>query len=1119
MFFAAAPYAQLPLQPDYSLLLERIKDLHDDLQAARIASDERLLNLEGLMKEAQNATADTYTKIQSLQDAVTETKDAVKDARDASERSTEAIREQLVGVQEKLDHVVTIQETPNEIAPAASAPRRESATTNPDPLWASVMNIEELERKTSGNRRSTEEPFQHDHSRRNSDMTTWDASCMHSTFMSVDASGQRQPSKSLTPVNWSHNRNEPQDYASQDSSRENTPSYPPGSDLDLAPYKIVTERSASPDDTMRALRRSVLGDSVAGAVVLDPWNQRESASVLPPPLAHVPSTPPLPSPPPTTSPDPRRVSASSVPPRYSETPSLPDQHIDSDLPHEPENVVEERHSEPVADASDPVLALELQEREAGPKTQGSEPVMDTSDPTTTPEPQESEPAEKVQEFEYTMEAQDLEPVAEAKEFESAVMEPLAIELVVEAPAVKPIVEAQGAECRLETQEMSDHVTETERPDIAESPAPEDVVESPQPELGAQGQTPEHNVKTPSPQAPETTQEKKTEPVVNPPSSDAEVQSSDDAMDNAMLDSPPESTSTDRDQEEADVILALMGGASAHSSPIAPPQTPRLAIDTLPLSSPLTALSSSDEDEDESMATEKPSPPTSDEEDVVIVTPKFKRKSRRKKLGVRAGDHEEEDDDDDYNDISERALPRRPTSVIPPPRPSTSLRPRKRPAEVVDSSEPPEAQEASPIPDPTLDEILEMPEKDRSLQHLFRLTMAGKGEGQGAKRKAEVLPTSMSASTANTIKLGGGRRQEESASAPRLKRKRGPVKGHAHTHMQEESASAPPLKKKRAPGTGQGHAHTHMPVLEESASAPPPTQKRKRGRPKKPETIAREKQAELERLRVQQQQGEQTEGEEHATLPGQLQRSLTGLGRHNKEKAAKTKKGASAAMRVKAEPETNTVIPPPRPRGRPRKSEGSNNAGPSTVSTERMKSEGTVDGYEWPPIEDYGELDGFSRQLIQCDNCDVWYHFVCVGISAGDPRLAEGVLFICPPCTLEPARRISLRNRTESCGRPKCQLSPAAQEFFMERIIGRRRCGQAGFKWLVKWDGFPITMASWITEGQMTDNSVYLFRDFCLAARDENIDLEEPQEVVLLKEATKGEWAWEGDRCLIPVDSD
>ncbi|KAG2134863.1 hypothetical protein DEU56DRAFT_738435 [Suillus clintonianus] len=153
--------------------------------------------------------------------------------------------------------------------------------------------------------------------------------------------------------------------------------------------------------------------------------------------------------------------------------------------------------------------------------------------------------------------------------------------------------------------------------------------------------------------------------------------------------------------------------------------------------------------------------------------------------------------------------------------------------------------------------------------------------------------------------------------------------------------------------------------------------------------------------------------------------------------------------------------------------------------------------QWPAKS---EQDGsFQRQFVQCDNCDLWYHFGCVGFGEGDPRLEElDSVFICPPCWY------TLRKRGEICARPDCSLArPDTEEFVIERLVGRKTVGEAGYLFLVKWEGYPIAQASWIPEGSVTGVS-RVFDRFVADATAEGINLN-PKGVVLLEEARNGGW--------------
>ncbi|TFK49095.1 hypothetical protein OE88DRAFT_465674 [Heliocybe sulcata] len=165
---------------------------------------------------------------------------------------------------------------------------------------------------------------------------------------------------------------------------------------------------------------------------------------------------------------------------------------------------------------------------------------------------------------------------------------------------------------------------------------------------------------------------------------------------------------------------------------------------------------------------------------------------------------------------------------------------------------------------------------------------------------------------------------------------------------------------------------------------------------------------------------------------------------------------------------------------------------------------------WPPILSHDR--DFHRKLIQCDNCDTYYHYGCVGIVKGDKRLERGEIFLCPPCASAPVeqrlwRRGSTKDAEQSgnCARHGCgQTDTNDDEYFVERIIGRRpRLEGAGFMWLIKWDGYPVKEATWSTDEDIgeADN---LIADFENAVQRQKLHVR-PQQVILLKEAVDGGW--------------
>ncbi|KAH7910258.1 hypothetical protein BJ138DRAFT_1114242 [Hygrophoropsis aurantiaca] len=180
--------------------------------------------------------------------------------------------------------------------------------------------------------------------------------------------------------------------------------------------------------------------------------------------------------------------------------------------------------------------------------------------------------------------------------------------------------------------------------------------------------------------------------------------------------------------------------------------------------------------------------------------------------------------------------------------------------------------------------------------------------------------------------------------------------------------------------------------------------------------------------------------------------------------------------------------------------------PSHGGNKRRRKTGlsnNPDQPSWPPKLDLSLT--FHRQFIQCDSCELWYHFGCVGIERNDPRLEQDASFVCPTCNVKTAKRLTSSDHSETCSRPDCDTQLEG-EFIVERILGRKAMGQAGFLWLAKWDGYPISQANWIPEGNISDPKK-LFEQFTADTAAVGINLEalDAAVPVLLREATEAGW--------------
>ncbi|KAI1788627.1 hypothetical protein LXA43DRAFT_629580 [Ganoderma leucocontextum] len=172
-----------------------------------------------------------------------------------------------------------------------------------------------------------------------------------------------------------------------------------------------------------------------------------------------------------------------------------------------------------------------------------------------------------------------------------------------------------------------------------------------------------------------------------------------------------------------------------------------------------------------------------------------------------------------------------------------------------------------------------------------------------------------------------------------------------------------------------------------------------------------------------------------------------------------------------------------------------------------------------PSKVLGE-DTSRREFIQCDNCEGWYHFGCVGIRPGDPCLDPDAAFLCPPCENSKAareQRREVRFQAAACLRPDCDYPGAAEdtnEYFVERIIGRRPFKPefdsdvrlpTEFMWLVKWDGYKADQATWAANEHLGE-CAKIIEDFEEAAEIEGCDLRARDMTLLLNEAAAAGWA-------------
>ncbi|KIJ36983.1 hypothetical protein M422DRAFT_178739 [Sphaerobolus stellatus SS14] len=158
----------------------------------------------------------------------------------------------------------------------------------------------------------------------------------------------------------------------------------------------------------------------------------------------------------------------------------------------------------------------------------------------------------------------------------------------------------------------------------------------------------------------------------------------------------------------------------------------------------------------------------------------------------------------------------------------------------------------------------------------------------------------------------------------------------------------------------------------------------------------------------------------------------------------------------------------------------------------------------PSTHPFHELS-FRLSYTRSSRCSSWYHWGCVNVNEEHPAILNDADFICELCVFEKSVH---RNDPERCSWPGC-LEPEDKrdpdEFFVERLIGRYDRGGKGrarYTWLVKWEGYPVTVATW-EPGNMLDQPAKLIEDFELAAKEKGAV--KRADLILLQEAIDGGW--------------
>ncbi|EJD51194.1 hypothetical protein AURDEDRAFT_159602 [Auricularia subglabra TFB-10046 SS5] len=156
---------------------------------------------------------------------------------------------------------------------------------------------------------------------------------------------------------------------------------------------------------------------------------------------------------------------------------------------------------------------------------------------------------------------------------------------------------------------------------------------------------------------------------------------------------------------------------------------------------------------------------------------------------------------------------------------------------------------------------------------------------------------------------------------------------------------------------------------------------------------------------------------------------------------------------------------------------------------------------WPAV---APVHPNYTNAVQCDWCQAWYHFCCVGLGA-DAVLPDDAPFECPPCAgdaLAMPRPADVEG-DRYCARPDCPLAGrplGVDEFFVERIIGRRPAPEPKFEgecqYYIKWEGYDINDATWEDAETLPRREI---DEFEKQAAREGANVADADDIVLLNE--------------------